>query len=217
MIYIQKLSEPRSLKEYRNTPGADFDGLEKTDLRKSLLCEQGYLCAYCMRKIRSARNIKIEHYVKRNSTNQLNYANLLAVCDGNKNLKDEKGKVNPKKFTCDSMKGSQALHINPQRKSDMETIYYDNQGFIHSTNDTYQNDLDEILNLNDKNGFLIQNRKEAVKVIIEKLTNLRQGQDALAVLNRIKERCENMDSNGELPEYAGIMRWYVEKQIRKHS
>ena len=41
MILIEKKSEPACLREYRKTPGAKFDVMDKTELRSSLLEEQG--------------------------------------------------------------------------------------------------------------------------------------------------------------------------------
>ena len=54
MILIKKKLEPHSLTEYKQTINASFDNLPseiKDDIRKSLLKEQGYICAYCMKKI----------------------------------------------------------------------------------------------------------------------------------------------------------------------
>lgn len=210
MIYIEKTLEPESLRLHRGTPGSDFDGLDKKELRQALLEEQGYLCAYCMKRIRNTKDIKIEHYKARNKENELNYSNLLAVCNGNEG-------ENRNRFTCDTMKGKQELHINPQSKKDMDTIYYDNQGKIYSRNNDYQNDLNTVLNLNDEYGYLIRNRKAALKAMREKLMCLKAGQDAMPLLHKLKNYCYCMNDDGELPEYAGILRWYVEKQIRKHS
>ena len=85
MILIKKNSEPRSLTEYKKTVNSSFDNLPsnvKNDIRESLLKEQGYICAYCMKRIESS-DVKIEHYKARNSENELDYKNLLAVCKGN--------------------------------------------------------------------------------------------------------------------------------------
>ena len=112
MLLIKKRQEPDSLREHRNTPGADFDGLDKTQLRRSLLQEQGYICAYCMKRIREDDKVKIEHYKARTKENELVYQNLLAVCDGNETLKDERGKVNPNRFTCDTKKKEKELLIS---------------------------------------------------------------------------------------------------------
>ncbi|MFI3213905.1 MAG: hypothetical protein R3Y24_11230 [Eubacteriales bacterium] len=217
MIYIEKKSEPSSLKIQRETPGADFDSLDKTDLRKSLLEEQGYICAYCMKRIRKDKNVKIEHYCARNDENQMDYNNLLVVCIGNQTQRDDKGKVQKERFTCDSCKGDEVLKINPQKKADMETITYNNAGIIVSSNADYQNDINTKLNLNDAQGYLIGNRKAALRPLIGQLSRLKPGQDAMPVLQKMEKYCYEVNENGELPEYVGIMRWYVAKQIRKHA
>ena len=217
MIYIEKNAEPYSLKANSRTPGADFDSLDKTELRDFLLAEQGHLCAYCMKRVNDAKDTKIEHYEARNDENQLMYTNLLAVCTGNEKLQLQSGKVDPKKFTCDTMKKSQSLHINPQNWADMKTIYYDAQGKIYSTNSDYQIDLDIVLNLNDPYGFLVDNRQAALKAVQNQLRKLRPGQDAKPLLNKIQKLCTVKNSAGELPEFVGIIRWYIERQIRKHS
>lgn len=217
MILIEKKSEPACLREYRKTPGAKFDDMEKTELRNSLLEEQGYICAYCMKRIRRDSKVKIEHYTARTPENELLYENLLAVCDGNETLMGAGGKVNPKRFTCDTMKKKRELSINPQNPSDMGTIYYDAQGKIYSTNGTYQNEIDEILNLNDPYGYLVGNRKAALKPLMEKLKELRPGQDARPLLKKLEIYSEKKNEQQEYPQYAGILRWYIRRQIRKHG
>ncbi len=217
MILITKQTEPVSLREHRNTPGADFDGLEKSELRRSLLEEQGYLCAYCMRRIRQGNKVKIEHYQARNELNELEYRNLLAVCGGNETLMINGGKVDPKRFTCDTMKKENQLHINPQSCSDIETVYYDNQGRIYSTNEVYQKDLDVVLNLNDEYGYLVSNRKAALYSLMQKLSGLKAGQDAEGLLRKLEKYCYTLNSAGEYPEYVGILRWYLKRQMRKQG
>ena len=93
MILIKKKLEPYSLTEYKQTINASFDNLPseiKDDIRKSLLKEQGYICAYCMKRIEENSDIKIEHYEARNNENELAYKNLLAVCKGNEGYSKEK-------------------------------------------------------------------------------------------------------------------------------
>ena len=73
-----------------------------------LLKEQGYICAYCMRKI-SDENTKIEHFIGQEyideSGNEIgkkedtNYQNMLAVCCGNYCQKKLKAK---ERLHCDS-------------------------------------------------------------------------------------------------------------------
>lgn len=64
MIWIQKKEEPPSLTQYKKQPFAYYDGYKnKEELRQALLRDQGYLCAYCMRRIENNReSMKIEHW-----------------------------------------------------------------------------------------------------------------------------------------------------------
>lgn len=217
MIYIKKTSEPRSLVEHRCTPGADFDGLDKSELREYLLKEQGYLCAYCMKRIHNEKDTKIEHYRARNAENELEYTNLLAVCYGNQPSPNSVGKVGKKRLTCDSMKGNRVLHINPQSREDMETIYYDNNGRIYSSNKVYQDELQDILNLNDSYGYLIENRKAIIDVVMRKLSGTRTNKEAKELLLKWKRAVYNLSYGEEYPQYVGVLRWYVDRQLRKHG
>ena len=87
MIYIKKGNEPDSLTKYRKKKFAYYDGYkDKDDIRKNLLEEQGYLCAYCMRRIDKKR-MKIEHWYPEEHLTDiecLNYQNMLGVCLGHK-------------------------------------------------------------------------------------------------------------------------------------
>ena len=88
MIYIKKGNEPDSLTKYRKKKFAYYDGYkDKDDIRKNLLEEQGYLCAYCMRRIDKKR-MKIEHWYPEEHLTDiecLNYQNMLGVCLGHIN------------------------------------------------------------------------------------------------------------------------------------
>ena len=127
MILIKKKSEPHSLTIYKKTINASFDNQPskvKEDLRKSLLEEQGYICAYCMKRIEESADIKIEHYEARNSTNELSYKNLLVVCKGNEGSSKERQ-------TCDTKKGNKVLRIDPQKIGDISTIFFTRNGELN--------------------------------------------------------------------------------------
>lgn len=69
MRYIEKHAEPKSLAEYKKQKNAYYDGCNKADIRRRLLEDQGYLCAYCMRRISDESSVdggvppmKIEHW-----------------------------------------------------------------------------------------------------------------------------------------------------------
>ena len=202
MILIKKKSEPHSLTTYKKTINASFDNQPskvKEDLRKSLLEEQGYICAYCMKRIEESADIKIEHYEARNSTNELSYKNLLAVCKGNEGSSKERQ-------TCDTKKGNRVLHINPQKVGDISTIFFTRNGEVKSTNLLFQKDLDEVLNLNDKFGNLISARKSALKALQKKITPMNK--------NQIEKLYNKLKSAERKIEYVGILLWYLKKKIK---
>ena len=49
MILINKNQEPKEWTEYCSTPGVTYQSIP--ELVDALLKEQGYICAYCMRRI----------------------------------------------------------------------------------------------------------------------------------------------------------------------
>lgn len=206
MILIKKKRIPSSLVEYKRTINASFDNLPrevKDRLRTSLLKEQGYICAYCMKKLEDdSSKVKIEHYVARNEENELEYKNLLAVCKGNEGESFEKQ-------TCDTRKGNKEIKINPQVNSDILTIRYTSNGEIKSNNSDYQRDFDETFNLNDIFG-LVESRKEALNSLKRKLskskTHLTED-----TIRRIYLRY----SEAEIKEaYVGILLWYLQKKMK---
>jgi uncharacterized protein (TIGR02646 family) len=143
---------------------AHYDSfLDKDLLRLSLLKEQGYICAYCMRRLENnPLRTKIEHWKTREDYNAesdfegtLDYNNLLAVCDG-------------KTFDflhCDSKRAQEnpKLTVNPIDKLLIAQITYLKNGKIESLNEAIQKDLEEHLNLNCQ--ILQDNRKKILNDI----------------------------------------------------
>lgn len=62
MIEIKKGQEHKAWTNRKCTPGVDYNATP--ELKSALLEEQGYLCAYCMRRI-SYENMKVEHIKSR--------------------------------------------------------------------------------------------------------------------------------------------------------
>ncbi len=231
MIYIRKNAEPWKFREYCTKEFASFDGMDsdvKDCLRRSLLEEQGYICAYCMKRIRDIDEVKIEHLVARTPENELQYSNLLAVCKGGEN-----GPVSAR--SCDTKKGNRPLFLSPTCEADMSRIYYQNNGEIHSTDRTLYHyryksgvdkqgvdkyvegdsspdlDLSEALNLNYENGEAMQGRKTALRAFQKKLQPYKHESSKRKFLEKMREYyCSEMQ---ELPPYVGILRWYIDKKL----
>ena len=154
-------------------------------------------------------NVKIEHYCARSSSNELDYNNLLAVCKGNE------GEPR-RKQSCDTHKGNQVLHIDPQRQGDINTISYSSDGFIDSSNAEFKKDLDDVLNLNAKEGYLISNRKTALSAFKHRIS-MKIGQRIATNEDWRKFAKAIKDDNGRYIPYAGIVLWYINGKLVKSS
>lgn len=214
MIKINKLSEPRSLQHYRKQKDAKFDGPNftavKNDIRKRLLQEQGFICAYCMRRIEDdITKTKVEHWVARtvDPRRQLDYGNLLACCDGNKGSK-------PKNQTCDTKKDDANLQFNPADPNDNIDINIDfkSSGIISSKNKIFNAELNDVLNLN--HSRLVMNR---VAVLEELQGNLGKsnGRRTYAELQRMINEWSSCDSRNHFHEYYGVVLYDLKIRARK--
>ncbi|KAA6337781.1 hypothetical protein EZS27_014164 [termite gut metagenome] len=108
MKKIDKGAEPQEWEEYRNTPGATYQSIPP--LREALFREQGYICAYCMRRIpckdtNSNEDIRIDHIKCREKypNLQLDYRNMVICCPGAIN----------NDFHCDKKKGASDISFTP--------------------------------------------------------------------------------------------------------
>ena len=86
IIHKNPKNAPKDLEDYRlRTPNARYDGgnFSVPGLKNALLKEQGYLCAYCMKKI-SLQEAQVEHFLPQATypEEDLKYMNMLAVCKG---------------------------------------------------------------------------------------------------------------------------------------
>ncbi len=153
MRHIEKQTEPRELTEYRNGGGKwDDFSLDKGKrvLKNQLLTEQNGLCAYCTREIifneeEGKDNMTVEHWYPRarDEKRELEYRNLLAVCLGCYNHGEY--------FHCDTSKADTVITLNPTNNLHIDTIDYEkSSGGIKSSNAIFQDELDDVLNLNIK-------------------------------------------------------------------
>ena len=195
----------------------------KGNVIHQLMCDQGHLCAYCMRKIPDERiglpHVKIEHWEARNGEHgetcgpygALEYTNFLAVCSGNQN---DTSRSKEEKLTCDACRGSVKLHVNPLKPSTLSTIYYTENGLIAATDSDVNTDLTVILNLNCMRDSvqLPKERKEVLNVI------------QAAVFAEVEEGSTLEDSCTRLyqelsaitdpkPPYIGISLWWLKDTI----
>jgi uncharacterized protein (TIGR02646 family) len=170
-------NEPEDFRQYRETtPNARYNGgnFNGQALRKALLDEQGYICAYCMGKLEKVEKAHVEHYCPQAACPDLDldYFNLVAVCDG----RSESYPDNIEFHHCDKTQGEHGKingnvklkKINPMTSNCESLITYNIQGEILTANEDdedVRHDLNIVLNLN--NSTLIQRRKAAMDRAVE--------------------------------------------------
>ncbi|MFX4211761.1 hypothetical protein ACOL2Y_05070 [Aliarcobacter butzleri] len=202
----------------------------RDEVLTSLLHEQGYICAYCMQKI-NLGNSTIEHIIGQNYTkdkkelgkeNQINYDNLLAVCEG-KGCKDN--------LHCDKSRGKyqkdRPLYSNPLENRIMQNIRFSEKGLIyykdfleieeigklkkHDELDEDLNikyDLQKVLNLNCENLKL---KRVYLINALKKFTHNWSSQE------RIKKELDKYSKNlnNEYEELSQVAIYFLKKKLRK--
>ena len=216
MIWIQKKEEPPSLTQYKKQPFAYYDGYKnKEELRQALLRDQGYLCAYCMRRIENNReSMKIEHWKAQNllekEEEKLDFRFMLGVCDGCKGAKDQY-------TTCDEHRHGDELYVNPLDRVMMDTISYDRQGHIKSTDQKIDRDLNEKLNLNCEQApsRIVQNRRAIYRECKERLMKMQKtGRWKKSTLCQVLHQYD-IKEDGRKPEYVGVPVYLINRYMRK--
>lgn len=214
MIEIKKSSEPVEWVEIKKTPGITYEDADKTELRKSLYNEQGGLCAYCMRKINIENRLtqtRIEHIKPRTISIEegcveetLQYNNMVLCCDG-----DIAGDGI---YHCDRSKEDKRISFNLFNNIVFDTISYSTKnGQIKSSNDVYDKEFNDILNLNHPR--LMTNRLAVIKALI---TELGKKQWKKKDLKDKLECYTNKTSDGTFREYCGVTIWFLKKMLRKY-
>lgn len=205
MRKITKNKEPKEWTEYRLTPNVDYESIP--ELRKSLLQEQGYICAYCMRRIphkdkNSNEDSRIDHILSRDNhpDKKLDYTNMVMCCPG----------AISKEFHCDKLKSEQDITFSLFDDSFIPTLKYSTKnGSIESTNPTWNKEINSILNLN--NEILKANRLETLNGVI---CSLAEKHWTSSELRKKIEEWDNKNKKDKFKPYCGIVVWYLNKKLK---
>lgn len=225
MRYIKKVKEPESLIHARKTYLKKYTDMRedlKDEIKVSLLKEQKYLCAYCMKRI-SIEDMQIEHYLPQHPDGEIpqqeaerlsiDYNNMLGVCNGGKTAANHSFED----LTCDQHRGNTPLTVDPLRNETIEKIAYRSNGEIYSEDQKINHDLDDTLNLNAPGSYLVQNRKAALSSF-QKYVVKEYSKKSLSLndWNRLLIKIQN-GTDGVCQQFAGIIEFYIKKKIRQHS
>jgi len=209
MIQIHKNpgNEPQTWIDYKNTPGVDY--APQSDLRNALLVEQGHICAFCMRRLPLSKRdpneadfSKIAHLLTRTNhpERKFDFENMVLCCAGNINGDSH----------CDKSQGATDITLPLFSPSLQSSISYGSYtGEIKSAHNTWDSQIKNDLQLN--NALLQLNRLETLNGV-RQLLEKKKWRKA-----KIKEKLRewtNVDNDGRLKPYCGIIVWYLAKKLK---
>ncbi|WP_106832081.1 HNH endonuclease family protein [Parabacteroides pacaensis] len=212
MKWIVKNKEPEEWNKFRKTEGTLYE--PKKYLRQALFKEQGGICAYCMQRLKNELKEKegslihsnrIEHIKCREHYPdlQLDYQNMVLCCNGLTN-----GIVH-----CDRSKENKEITFSPLDYRFIKTIFYTSgDGAVKSTDQAWNTEIDQILNLNNKQ--LKQNRRSTLMGIINRL---KQKKWKISELRKQLNKWTEKDMKGLYKPYSGIVIWYLGKKIQQYE
>ena len=154
MKYIFKREEPQSFRDWKSAGDKSYSELInpiKSELKKSLLAEQGYICCYCESRI-SSDNSHIEHLKPKDKDKfpllQLDYNNLLCSCQ------KQLSKGEPRH--CGNSKANDSISITPLDMNCESKFTYNEDGTIEAIDENAEETI------------------KALKLDIDKLNDLRR-------------------------------------------
>lgn len=208
MKSIKKQQEPQSLTFHKKQSFARYNNYDqKNELRQSLLAEQGYICCYCMKRITEDK-MRIEHWLpqSKHPDRELDYANLLAACQGGEN-------GSKRQYHCDVSKGEQEIFVHPNEAigTNCEAlVQFRRNGYVYSKNEDIDRELNQILKLNLQH--LVEGRVAALDGFQNALAKKYKSS-----LNRQKwqELYEDLScgKDGQYKEYCRVVLAYIEKKL----
>lgn len=206
MIPIVKSKEPNSWTLHRLTPGAVYEATP--DLRLALLKDQGFICAYCMRRIEDdGSKTRIEHIVPQSAISAeeaMDYSNMIICCSG-----DIEGSQHDHTH-CDRHKGNDLIHFSPFSDYAASTIRYNSDGTMKSSDNAIDDDINNVLNLNI--ASLKLNRKSVKDGLVRQLGKKEWKK---ADLEKILLKYISKDRDGKFIPYCGVVIQYLQKKLNQ--
>lgn len=220
MIPINKGAAPRTylqeLEEYRRQNGSlpnwDREIRSKRTVVESLVSEQRGICAYCMSRI-TVENAHVEHILPQSQCHHgedLDYGNMLAVCDGGEG-------IGRKGLHCDRARGDKELHVNPLKPETLAEIRYMSNGKIKSKDPAIDADLNQTLNLNGDFTHLVENRKAVIDELNSRLRRVAKRGGVNAAQSYCKQelrKLQSVDGESHSP-YVGVLMYFLERRANR--
>ncbi|MEQ3031643.1 hypothetical protein [Alistipes indistinctus] len=207
MKKIVKNPEPWEWRRFRTTSGVQYE--PKPELRDSLLKEQGYICAYCMQSLpHDGTNTRIEHIKCRELHPQLelDYSNMVICCNGQSGNETH----------CDLHKKNRDVTFDLFSDPFFHTLSYTYkaQGVtIHSNKATWDDEINDILNLNC--NMLQSNRKAAFDGAVDVLAKKPDWNRSANHLKKLRDLYNEQRKDGSYQAFCGVIVWLLDKRIAR--
>lgn len=219
-IPLTRPTNPKQQKGYGDTLRSYFDQLPKKEIRETLLEEQHYICAYCMRRLSNVEDVKIEHWYPLSAARDtaIDYRNFLGSCYGIYSENQQPCSC------CDKKKSGTLITIDPRQQWMMDCIKYDSDGMIYfdapdgfprGAKEIIDRDINVTLCLNGEDSELTLARKRVYKTCIDQLRALHdKKQCSVANIQKLVKKLEQMP---QYPEYVGVMLFYYKRWLNNHT
>lgn len=223
MRYIHKGHEPADLTRQRATPGASYAAFE--DLRIALAEEQGYICAFCMRKLdltardeHGERMVVVAHLLSRHPVSTdavlreqrrvlgMSYRNLVLACNG---------KTGGDTIHCDKQQVNADVTIPLFDQAEMARVTFSAGGQVRHPKFQDQMGYDDtrpgLLNLNAK--ALVARRRQRWFAFAETLNKL--GRWKKGELEKQLHIWNSKDASGHLREDCQCVVYLLQEKLRQ--
>lgn len=208
MVNIIKGRAPSCVADLIATPGATWAGVhgdQRGQMRACAIVEQGWVCAYCTRRIADAPgpagkpSSTIEHWAARSAGgSHFDWPDLLAVCSG-----DLQGIPH-----CDRSRKSLPLNLHPAApQCDVEELVATRgDGTVHCISHP-----DDLVALNLNHPTLVRSRREVIDAVTRKLSGASLGElrEAEAIWRETKD--------GRRREYAAAALSVIRKTLARRT
>ena len=213
MRYIKKGREPHAWTEHCTTPGVTYEAIP--ELRLALAKEQGYICAFCMRRVhvgndgkqvvgKPVTRIAHLHAQANDDSKQLEYRNLVLACAGKDTQTEE--------TCCDLHQESENVTIPLFNAEQMLQVRISGDGRLLFNEKKHQHEIDSVLNLNCNK--LLRNRKNVIDGTIATLGKTKWTSQQL---RQKIDKLSSIDGEGKLKEYCEVPITYLRKKLKQLS
>ncbi len=210
LVEIDLSKEPVCLQELQANAEMTYSNLEgecREEVNTLLKKSQYNLCAYCQKSIENV--MTIEHFIAQSDADnnghglKLSFSNYLGVCLGQFRYDRFSRKTI---LHCDSSRGNIPLRIDPRIQAHINTISYTDDFKIISSDDSFNNDLDNVLNLNIDG--ICDSRQKTFNDYFERISENWHGYQAMEFYRKAL-----IDMENNPPEYYGYLKFMFVKLL----